>query len=291
MAMSYSFKSAFRSLYRDKWINLLSIFAVASSYLIITLVFFSIYNIDSITKRLPDRFSLVIYLKSNITPEQTENIIGTLKKRDEIASIKHISANEAMNELKQALKNASYILEGLNENPLLPSVEIKLKEAFVSSESLKKISEELRALNGVDDVHYGEKVAEAIHLLRKSANNISLILFLTVSAVVVFITYSTVEILFYRRKEEIEITKLLGATGGFIRMPFLIEGGIIGLLGGITGSLSGLAFYVAVSYRLTLVIPAIQSLVFPFEILLLLPIIGIVLGVIGAIIAVGRLRF
>lgn len=289
--MSYPFKSAFRSLYRDKWINLLSIFAVASSCLIITLVFFSIYNIAAITKRLPERFSFVIYLKNNITSEETENIISALKKRDDIASIKYISSDDAIKELQQTLKNASYIFEGLNENPLLPSVEIKLKEAFVAPDALKKISEEIRVLNGVDDIHYGEKVAEAIHLLRKSANNISIILFLTISATVVFITYSTVEILFYRRKEEIEIIKLLGATSGFIRMPFLIEGGIIGLLGGIFGSLSALAFYIALSYRLTLVIPAIQSLVFPFEILLLLPIIGIVLGVLGAVIAVGRLRF
>lgn len=290
MALSYSFKSAFQSLCREKWINILSILTVASSLLIITLTAFFLYNIESIANHLPERFSIVAYLKDNLSQEETQSIIDTLKKREEIVNLKYTSKDDAIKELKHTLKDTSYILEGLNENPLSSSIEIRLKKDFVTSSNVKQISEEIKKISGIDDVYYGEKIAEAIHLLKKSIQNMSIIIFLTISTGVVFVTYSTVKILFYRRKEEIEIIKLLGATKGFIRMPFLIEGGAIGFFGGILGTIGALLFYFAITYRLSMVIPMLKTLVFPLEILIFLPITGIALGIIGSVIALGRLK-
>jgi cell division transport system permease protein len=290
MAFAYPFKSAFKSLWREKWINLLSILTVASSLLIIILTSLFLYNIELISNRLPERFSMVVYLKNNISSEETQDIINTLKKRDDIRGLKYISKDDAIKEIKHALKDASNILEGLDENPLSSSIELKLKKTFVTSATVKQISEEIKKLPGVDDIYYGEKVAEAIHLLKRSLQNMSLIVFLTISSGVIFVIYSTVKVLFYRRKEEIEILKLLGATKGFIRMPFLIEGGVVGFFGGTLGMIGALIFYFAITYRLSMVIPMLKTLVFPLDILVTLPLIGSVLGVIGSVIAIGRLR-
>lgn len=290
MTIAYSFKSAFQSLCREKWINILSIFTVASSLLIITLTAFFLYNIELIASHLPERFSMVAYLKDNLSNEETQNIIDTLKRRGEVVSLKYISKEDALKEMEQTLKDTGYILEGLDENPLSSSIEIKLQKDFVSSLSVKKISEEIKKTSGIDDVYYGEKVAEAIHLLKKSLRNMSIIIFLTISTGVIFVAYSTVKILFYRKREEIEIIKLLGATKGFIRMPFLVEGGAIGFLGGVLATIGALLFYFAVTYRLSVVIPMLKTLVFPLEMLIMLPIAGIVMGIIGSVIAIGRLR-
>ncbi|BCB95089.1 cell division protein FtsX [Dissulfurispira thermophila] len=290
MSISYSFTAALQSLCREKWINILSIFTVASSLLIITLIAFFLYNVELVAKHLPERFSMVAYLEDNISQEDAQGIVDALKKRYEIADLKYISKDDAIKELKQTLKEAQYILEGLNENPLSPSIEIKLKEDFVTSSATKKISEEIKKIPGVDDVYYGEKIAQAIYLLKKSLRNMSIIILLTISSGVVFVAYSTVKILFYRKKEEIEIIKLLGATKGFIRMPFLIEGGIIGFFGGITGIIGALLFYFGITYRLGRVIPMLKTLIFPPEILIALPVTGVLLGVIGSAIAIGRLR-
>lgn len=290
MVISYSFKSAFQSLCREKWINILSIFTVASSLLIITLIAFFLYNVEIVANHLPERFSIVAYLKDNISKEETQNIIDTLKKRGEIVSVKYISKEDALKDLKQTLKDTSYILEGLDENPLSSSIEIKLQRDLVSSSNVRKISEEIKKISGIDDVYYGEKIAEAIHLLKKSLQNMSIVIFLTISTGVIFVTYSTVKILFYRKREEIEIIKLLGATKSFIRMPFIVEGGAIGFLGGVLGTIGALLFYFAITYRLSVVIPLLKTLVFPVTILILLPVTGIVLGIAGSVIALGRLR-
>lgn len=290
MTLAYSFKSAFQSLCREKWINILSMLTVASSLLIITLTAFFLYNVELVAGHLPDRFSLVAYLNDHISQKEVQDIMDTLKKRGDIAGLKYISKDDAIKELKQTLKDTRYILEGLNENPLSSSIEIRLKRDFVTSASAKRISEEIKKVSGIDDVYYGEKVAEAIYLLKKSLQNISIIIFITISTGVVFVAYSTVKILFYRKKEEIEIIKLLGATKGFIRMPFLIEGGVIGFFGGVLGIIGALLFYFAITYRLSMVIPMLKTLVFPLEILILLPVSGIALGIVGSIIALGRLK-
>ncbi len=288
--MSYSFKVAFKSLYREKWINLLSIFTVGSSLLIITLTVFFLYNLELITGHLPERFSMMIYLKDNLAQEEVQNVLSTLRKRPDVAKLKYISKDEALKELKETLHDTNYILEGLDDNPLAASFEMRLKKDFVNAASAAKIAGEIKKMPGIDSVYYGEKIAEAINLLKRSVENISLIIFLTIALGVVFVTYSTVKILFYRRKEEIEILKLLGATGGFIRAPFLIEGGAIGLMGGVLGTIGAFAFYIAVTYRLSIVIPILKTLVFPPGLLIALPLTGIILGIIGSAIAIGRLR-
>ncbi len=290
MASSYSFKSAFKSLGKEKWINILSILTVGSSLLIITLAVFFLYNLGLIANHLPERFSMMAYLKDSLSQEETQAIMDSLKKRPEVAKVSYISKEDALLELKQTLRDSAHLLEGLDENPLTPSIELKLRKEFVTPSTTSRISEELMKIPGIDTIYYGERIAEAIHLLKQAVQNISSIIFLTISLGVVFVTYSTVKILFYRKKEEIEILKLLGATGGFIRAPFLIEGGIIGLLGGILGIIGAFVFYFAVTYRLSMVIPMLKTLLFPVGVLIALPFIGVILGVIGSAIAIGRIR-
>lgn len=289
--MSYAFRTAFQSLCKEKWINILSICTVASSLLIITLTAFFLYNVEILSSRLPERFSMMIYLKDGLSEGETGGIMAELRKRPDTARVQYISKEDALRELKQVLGDSKNILEGLDDNPLASSIELKLKKDSVTVATVAKVSEEVKKIPGVESVFYGEKIAEAIHLLKRSARNISIIIFLTVALGVVFVTYSTVKILFYRRNDEIEILKLLGATGGFIRRPFLIEGGVLGFAGGMLGIIGAFIFYIGVTYRLSMVIPIVKTLVFPLEILVALPLVGIVLGVIGSAIAIGRIKF
>jgi len=118
----------------------------------------------------------------------------------------------------------------------------------------------------------------------------SIIILCIISFVVLFVISSTVKILLYRRKTEIEIIKLLGATGGFIRAPFLIEGGVIGFFGGIFASIGATVFYYSLTTSFSAFMPILKTMVLPVEIVVLLPIAGLVMGVTGSLISVGRLR-
>jgi cell division transport system permease protein len=287
--ISYPFRSAIKSLLKEKWINILSIFTVASNLMIISITLLFLYNADYIAKNLPSRFSMTVFFKDSLSNEEIEGLLKTLKNRSDIDSVRYISKDKAMEELKKILKN-SYLLEGLHENPLLASAEIRFKKERVNPTNLKIVSEEIKKLNGVDSVQYGENIAETIYLLKKSIQNMSMIILLLISTAVIFVIYSTVKILFYRRKEEIEIMKLLGATKGFIRKPFLIEGGFIGFSGGLLVTVGLLTFYIAITYRLSSLIPLLKTLILPYEIAVSAPFFGIILGIVGSFIALGRLR-
>lgn len=288
--MSYILKSAFQSLYREKWINLLSMLSIASSFLILLITFLLVFNFHLATNRLPELFSLVIYLKDNVSKDETEKIITQLKQREDVAGVIYLSKADALVEFKKTVKGAGAILEGLDENPLSSYIEIKLKKDFVSRLSVESISEDIKKIQGVDEVYFGEKIAETIHFLKKSFQAVSIFLFAGISVVVIFISYSTVKILFYRKKDEIEILRLLGATNGFIRAPFILEGGVIGSIGAIFGTAGAVIIYLLIKYKLSEVIPIFEGIMMPWVIMPVSILIGFMLGIIGSLIAIGKIR-
>ncbi len=291
MIAPYAFRLAIQSLFREKWINLLSVLTIASGLLVISIALFVAYNIDAATKRLPEKFAMILYLEDNTSRDRIDNITASLRKKTAVSSVRFISKEEAMKELKGLLKNSNYVFEGLDENPLPDSIEVKLRKESVSLESVKKISDEVLTIKGVKEIDYGEKFLATLHSVKSGAKTAGMTLVTIISAGIIFVCYSTVKILFYRRSEEIETFKLLGATKAFIRAPFIIEGGVIGLSGGIATLAGTLAFYYVLVARLSLSIPLLSTLLFPQRLFLSLPLAGLFLGVTGAVLAIGRLKY
>lgn len=287
----YPFRLAVQSILHEKWINFLSILTIAACLLITTFVAVFVYNVDALTKKLPEKFSMMLYLKDNLPGAGVENIMNTLKKDDAVETVKYIPKDEALKELKAELKDATYVLEGLDENPLHDSIEIKLKKNVLGPEAVKELSTKMKAIEGVAEVEYGEKFLSAIYSIKIGIRALGIIFIAIMSAGVIFVCYSTVKILFYRKKEEIETYKLIGATKGFIRAPFVIEGAAIGFCGGLLSLIGLLSLYYILFLKLSLSIPLFKNIIFPSQISPLLPLTGLLLGIAGAVIAIGRIRY
>lgn len=291
MYFIYSIKLAFKNIWYEKWINVLSVLTITTGLFIILLATFTVYNINLGTKKLPEKFSMMVYLDDKTSEQEVEDITLALKKNKSVEWVKYISKDTALSELRGVLKNADYVLEGLNENPLSASIEIKLRESDVTAEKAKNLASQIKRIKGVADVEYGEQFLNSIHSIKAGAQTIGLLLIITMSGGITFICYSTVKIMFYRRKEEIETFKLLGATKGFIRAPFVLEGGMIGTASGILSMFCAIIFHGIVFKKLVQTMPIFKVIVFPSEMFIALPLIGLVLGVSGSIIALGRIRF
>ncbi len=287
----YSVRLALQSLVREKWINLLSVFTIASGLLVISIAFFAAYNIDAATRKLPEKFAMILYLDDALTRDKVDGILGTLKKKPAVAQTRYIPKDEAMKELRSLLKNANYVFEGLDENPLPDAIEVRLRQEAVTPDQVRKLTGEIAEIKGVREIDYGDKFLAALHSLKSGVRTVGSTIIVVIAIGIIFVCYSTVKILFYRRTEEIETFKLLGATKMFIRAPFIIEGGIIGICGGLA-CLSGiLALNYVVIARLSTTVPLLSTLLFPLNLFLLLPLVGLFLGVTGALIAIGRLRY
>lgn len=291
MIAPYALKLAIQSLLREKWINLLSVMTIAAGLLIISISFLALYNVDIATKKLPEKFSMTVYLDNSLQKDKLDPIIDSFRKKKAVLSVRYISKDEAMKELKSSLKNSDYILEGLEENPLPDSLEIKLKQNDIEAETAQQLAREALKIKGVTEVDYGEKFLSTLNSIKKAFKAIGLVFVAVLSTGIIFVCYSTVKILFYRRTDEIETFKLLGATKGFIRTPFLIEGAVIGAGGGLLSLAGCLFFYYAILLRLSITMPIFKAILFPTDLFLLLPVLGMLLGITGAIIALGRLRY
>jgi cell division transport system permease protein len=267
---------------------MLTIFA---GLFIISLSFFIFYNIEAATRNLPEKFSLVAYLDDALSREKTDAVIATVRSRREVASVTYISKEDAFRELKTTLKNSQYVLEGIDDNPLPDSLEIKLRRDAMGSEPVRRFAEAIRKIDGISEVDYGEKFLSTLHNIKNGVQIAGIILAVILSTGIIFVCYSTVKILFYRRNDEIETFKLLGATKGFIRAPFLIEGAAIGTAGGITGLVALYLLRHLVLLKVAASVPVFKSLLFPAGIFLFLPLIGMFLGISGAAIALGRLKY
>jgi len=291
MTAPYAFRLAAQSLLHEKWINLLSILTIASGLLIAALTALSVYNVNAVTKRLPEKFSMMLYLKDNLSGDEVETILNTLRKDTTIETVKYISKDDALKELKTVFKDVSYVLEGLEENPLHNSIEIKLKGEVAGPETAKRLASEMAKIKGVDEVEYGEKLLSSLYSLGLGMRAIGILFIIIMFGGVIFVCYSAVKILFYRKKEEIETYKLLGATKGFIRAPFIIEGAVIGLCGGFLSLVGILSLHYIVFLKLSLSIPLFKAIIFPTNLSPLLPLTGLLLGMAGAAIAIGRIRY
>jgi cell division transport system permease protein len=291
MSLRYSFKLAVLSLLHEKWINLLSVLTLAAGLLITSITLLSVYNITIATNRLPEKFSVMLYLRENLSQQDIEYVMAAAKREGAVESIRYIPKDEALRDLKNMLKNTEFVLEGLGDNPLPDSLEIRLKKEFVRPETVKTVTGKLKQINGVDEIEYGERFLSSIYSLRFGMKTVGLVFVLIMSVGMIFVCYATVKILFYRREREIETYKLLGATKTFIRAPFLMEGAAIGLCSGLLSLVGMLVLYYLIILKLSLTFPLFHAVVFPVQLFFVLPFIGLFLGLTGGIIAIGRIRY
>jgi len=291
MTFSYSFRLALQSILREKWIYLLSVMTIAAGLLFTTITVLFVYNIDSATKKLPEKFSVMLYLSDTISQQERDNIITTVQKDRAVDKAVFIPKDQALKELKSTLKDSAFILEGLGENPLPDSLEIKFKSDAVGPDAVQRLANSVKDMKGIQDMEYGENFLSAVHSLRTGMKTIGMTIFIIMSVGMLFVCYSTVKILFYRKDREIETYKLLGATRSFIRTPFLLEGAVIGFAGGLLSLIGILTLYYVLVFRLSSTFPLLKLIAFPIDLSLAIPLSGLLIGITGAAIAIGRIRY
>lgn len=289
----YSFQTAIKNLWHDKWVNMLTALTIAVGLLILGTFALITINMDSALKRWSKDFGLIIYLDEKAGKDGEDLLREYFQKDSDIVDIQYISKESALLDLKETLGEMSSILEGFHENPLPSSFELKLRRESLEPDHIRRKAHQIKQLNGVDDVQYGDKWLSSLHTMTKSMKIIVVLLGGIISVAIAFSTYSSMKILFYRRIEEIETLKLLGATRGFIRFPFLLEGLIIGLFGGIAGFLCLFVLHHFGSEKLTEFMPSVQGAIifFPLQTYPAAPLVGSIMSLIGSVFAVGKIRY
>ncbi len=289
----YCLETAVKNLLREKWINILTVLTISVGLLIFGTFVLITVNMDSAIKRWSKGFGLVVYLEDNLNKD-AENLLSEYFHNDsDVVNVKYISKDTAFKELEKTLGENSSILTGFKENPLQSSFELKLNNEVLSPSLIKQKAHQLEQLSGVEDVQYGEKWLASLNTMTRGMKIITGLIGSIIFTAVAFATYSTIKILFYRRADEIETLKLLGARRSFIRLPFLIEGIFVGISGGIISLLSLLVIYSFATAKIIDFLPSLKGIMvfLPLEIYPAAPLAGAVMGLIGSFFAIGKIRY
>lgn len=254
----YFVSEAFQNIKNSVITSVVTTTIIAISLTICGLFLGVFMNLNNMISSMGNEIQVIAYVKDGLPGDAVSSIKTEISAMPEVERLEYVSKEKAFSVFKEELKGQKGILEGLGSNPFPASFEIKVKKISRTPQAVKGLISKLKAIGSIEDVQYGQEWLDRFFAFIRFVEAFALIIggFLLMAAV--FIVSNTIRLTVYARREEMEILSLMGATGVFIKAPFLIEG----IIEGFSGAVMAAAILYAVREVLILKIPpAFASLV------------------------------
>ncbi|MEY4007347.1 MAG: hypothetical protein RLZZ467_370 [Gemmatimonadota bacterium] len=277
--MNLAVREGLLSFRRAPTLSALSVTTIAFSLFAFGLFGLVALNLRQALDQVGDRVEIRGFIADGTAPEAMSVAVEDIQQFPEVAGVTLVTQAQALERARRELGE----FEDVFEPGLLPaSIEVRLGEGARSPAAVRAVATRLAAYDFIDDIRYGEEWVAKLYRLRTIATAVGLALGLTFALVSMIIIGSTIRMAVLARAKEIQIMRLVGATDGFIRAPFLIEGGVKGLLGGMVAlALTG-ATYLAIGRFV------VQAAFFGPLLAIVGVLAGGALGVLASAVAVGR---
>lgn len=221
-------KQGFQGAWRNRGMGLASIGSITAVLIILGMVLIIILSINNVAVEIKSKFDEIqVFLEDDLGEEQIAKIEETIKMSEGVTSAIYQSKEQALEIMKSDWGDEAYLLEGLEDNKLPNSYIIQLKDI----EYADGVVDNLKDVEGVEKVKYYKEVIEKLLTMANYIKIAGVIIIVILMFISVFIISNTIKITVTARKREINIMKYVGATNGYIRGPFVIEGIILGLVG------------------------------------------------------------
>ncbi len=248
--MSLAVREALLSFRRAPVLATLAITTIAFALFVLGLFGLVAINLRTALAGIEERVEIVMYLMRGTPIEVVTVAIGDIQSFPEVDAVTYVSQDEALERARTELTEFQGVFENLAQNPLPASLEIRLKPGFRESEHAANVATRLQGFRFAEDVRFGRDWIEKLDRLRNIAAMVGLTVGLGFMAAAAIIIGTTIRMTVLARRREIQIMRLVGATDGFVRMPFLLDGAVKGALGGVFAILLNYAAYFAVSRAL-----------------------------------------
>ena len=225
------FRDACKSVIRNFSLSLASISCITITLIVVALSIVLSYNVEEMTKHVSNNISIVVFIKGEATDEQVKQVKSEIEKLDNIEDITFKSKQEYAKETKELDPRFALIVDSWNDDtiPLLDSYEVKVKDIDGIGETAKKI----KKIDNISSVNFGEEYIESVITIFGVIEKVCIGGVVALVLVTAFLIANTIKLAIFSRKTEIEIMRLVGASNIAIKVPFLIEGSFIGLIGSI----------------------------------------------------------
>jgi cell division transport system permease protein len=275
-----------RNFSRNAGMQMTAIGTVAITIVLLGLFLFVRGALADVGAKLLDQIEISAYLRADATPAQVTSIAHFLAQDPLIAAVQYVPKRQALAELRQRTAGA-IDTSLLTENPLPDKFRIKVRVP----DDVSAVAANVRRLTGVNNVVYGQQIVQRLLQLGAVLRRIGIGVIAVFFAVAGIIIANTIRLTVFARRREIAIMQLVGATNTYIRLPFICEG----LLDGVVGALLAVALLavarVALWPRLLEALPWAQLTAMPVDTRLLaaeLILVGAAIGIVASWISVGR---
>lgn len=284
-----SIRDALKSVVRNFSLSFASIMCTTITLILVAVAVVAAANVNNATKLIEDELTIVTYLKRDVTEEQIDNIKSEISSYKNVEEVTFKSKDEWKLEMSEYDDSFKTVLDYLDENPLMDSFVLKVNDV----KKLSETSEYIKAINGVDTVKYGEGMVEQVISVFDIVQKIVVVVVIALVVVTSFLISNTIKLTIFSRRNEIEIMRLVGASNITIKLPFLFEGFIIGLIGSIIPVCITIYGYVILYSRMhgklfSNMIMLIKPYPFVFWVSLIVIAIGALVGMYGSIKAVRK---
>jgi cell division transport system permease protein len=232
MLISIAFTNAFRGVRQASTTSLMAVLTIAIVLVLVGSASLLVENMTGILDEFGDELQLTAFLDDTLVDADLPTLAERVAAAPGVAHVETVTKAEALERFERIAGGAE-LLAGLEENPLPASLEIHLLPEARTAEALAILHESLDGLPGIDELAHGQEwiegYARAVSLIRGAAVGIGIVLGLAALLIVA----NTIRLAFYARRDELDILALVGASRTFVRVPFLLEGTLQGLLGGL----------------------------------------------------------
>lgn len=287
--MKRHFVQAGKNIFRNGWMTVASVGSLTTTLVLVGLFLTLILNLNSIVSSVEEDIEIKVFLELATEQSEIESLETQISNIPEVSYVEFSSKDNELQALIEELGDdgESWMLFE-QDNPLSDAIIVKTEDPIDTENVAKKILN----LDHVDDVNYGEAIIQKLFTFNEYARYIGMALVAALILMAAFLISNTIKITIMARSREINIMKLVGATNGFIRWPFFIEGLLMGILGSIIPIAVILVGYNFLYDSLSGVnIPYLKLLPynpFAYQISLVLLLIGAIIGTWGSLMSVRK---
>ena len=286
-----SIRDAFKSVFRNFSLSLASISCITITLIIVAVSIVVTFNVQNFTKEMEKDLTIVVFLDTDTTEEEVEEIRDKLESMSNVESLTYQSKASVKEEMSQENEVFNEVMSTWDDedNPLKDTFQVKVKVVERISNTAKNIEK----IDKVSSVKYGEGMVDNLIEAFEAAQNVSYGMVIALILVTVFLIINTIKLTIFSRKREISIMRLVGASNFTIKTPFIIEGMVLGLLGSIIPILIVCFGYIALynhfdAYLYSRMITLIEPEPFIYMVSGIVLVIGIIVGMIGSASAVRK---
>lgn len=227
----YLFKEGFRNIWTNRMMSTASICVLMSCLILIGGASMIFLNIDSLLGRIEEENVIMLYIEDDTTRSDIKAMERALNRISNVDKIEFIAKEDAWQEQLETMEpaQAEFFLEISSDIPLPDAYKITVDDLSLFDDTVN----EIKKLDHIDMVRENRDLAKRLVSIRHGVEIIAIVIVVVLLAISVFIISNTIRLTVYSRRLEISIMKSVGATNGFVRLPFIVEGMILGIISGV----------------------------------------------------------